>query len=101
MESCLPGNGNDSRSKRPISGPRERSLRSLPDRTGRDDAGLETEMILVGNVQSVDRVSEALMRNMLRNEAVGCRRLVRSFFASDASLSRRGTPTADQIAPVG
>jgi hypothetical protein len=28
-------------------------------------------------------------------------RLVRSFFASDASLSRRGNPTADQIAPVG
>ena len=71
-------------------------------------------MILAGNVQSVDRVREAFTRfnlvkgrgkrsfyTVLRNEAVGCRRFVRPFSASDASLSRRGNPTADQTVPGG
>jgi hypothetical protein len=66
---------------------------------------METDMILTGTLNLVSGPRE---RSFLRGNAstlqrlnVSTRQAVRLFFASDASLSRRGNPTADQIARVG
>jgi len=67
---------------------------------------METDMILTGTLNLVSGPRE---RSFLRGNASTLQRLnvstrrqaVRLFFASDASLSRRGNPTADQIARAG